>query len=254
MSSLYFNQLVRLAGQHGSLAEQQLLSRWQSELTDFFGPADRALMNNALGLEIGIEDTLALKINLKSRNLGAVPSLLAIARQSPRLMPWVDAILAQQLRFHCGIKITPTALSRKIYVYPKDHQQIAHLLDDPVLQDAITTVKPLFLGIDDHRGCSMYFPAAQTEWVNHLLTELGLPDWQGAEIWPWQQLRYDGTALIPGKTAIELHPLPAGVLARLATHYPFPCFRYLIPLKNHRSGNFGRDPVTGRFALYAGVN
>lgn len=254
MSSMYLKQLVQLARQHGSLAEQQLLSRWQNELEEFFRPAERALLNKALGLELGIEDALALKINLKSYNLGALPSLLSIARQSATLAPWVEAIIEQQLRFHCGIKITPSTLSHEIYIYPKSHDRIANLLGDPMLREAINTTKPLFLGIDDKRGCSMYFPATETDWVQSLLDELGLPDWQGAKTWPWQQLRYNGEQLIPGKTAIELHPLPAIVLARLATHYPFPFFRYLIPLKDHRNGNFGRDPVTGRFALYAGVS
>ena len=100
----------------------------------------------------------------------------------------------------------------------------------------------------------MYFPATETGWVATLLAELGLPDWQGAEAWPWQQLRFDGSTLLPGKTAIEISPLPAAVLARFASHYPFPHFRYLVPLRDHANGNFGRDPVTGRFALYATVN
>jgi hypothetical protein len=60
--------------------------------------------------------------------------------------------------------------------------------------------------------------------------------------------------MISGKTALELRPLPVAVLARMISHYPFPWFRYLFQLKDHVNGNFGRDPVTGRYALYATVN
>jgi hypothetical protein len=100
----------------------------------------------------------------------------------------------------------------------------------------------------------MYFDATETDWVTTLLQELGLQDWQGASTWPWQQVRFDGNELLSGKTALEIYPLPAAVLARFASHYPFPYFRYLIPLRQLHDGNFGRDPITGRFALYATVN
>lgn len=254
MSSMYLQQLVNLVQKLGSLPEQQLIGRWQKELEAIFQAADRQLLNKALGLEFGIEDALALKINLKARSLGAVTALLSLIQQSPNLVPWAECILDQQLRFHCGVKLTPSGLSRELYLYPKDHARLRYLLGHTPFQAAVEELKPLFLGIDDQRGYSMYFPATDTAWVDALRVELGLPDWQGAKLWPWQQLRFDGQRLIPGKTAIELSPLPASVLARFASHYPFPYFRYLIPLRDHANGNFGRDPVTGRFALYAGVS
>lgn len=252
--SMYHQQLGKLISQHGSLPEQQLVGRWQAELDAFLLAADRQLLNKALGLEFGIEDALTLKINLKARGMGAVTTLLTLIRQSPILAPWAEYILHQQIRFHCGLKLTPETLSRELYVYPKDHLTLAPLLGNTPFREAIETLKPLFIGIDDQRGYSMYFPGKDTAWVEVLRQELGLSDWHGAEIWPWQQLRFNGTSMLPGKTAIELKPMPAPVLARFASHYPFPYFRYLIPLRNHANGNFGRDPVTGRFALYATVN
>lgn len=254
INSIYHRRLLELTGSQGSLAEQQLLARWQDELSGFLKPADRQLLTGELGLQFGIENALTLKINLKSRRGRPVTTLLALARQSPALAPWADLILQRQLRFHCGVKLTPERLSRELYIYPRDHSTLAPRLGDTPFRAAVEKMKPLFIGADDHRGYSMYFPATNEDWVDTLRLELGLADWGGARLWPWQQLRFDGEQLLQGKTAIELTPLPAAVLARFISHYPFPWFRHLIPLRDLRDGNFGRDPVTGRFALYATVN
>lgn len=254
INSVYHKRLSNLAIRLGSLPEQQLLARWQSELEGFLKPADRQLLAGDIGLEFGIEDTLALKINLKARGLGAVTTMLALLRQSPALQPWGELILRGQLRFHCGLKLTPERLSRELYLYPRDPAALAPLLGDNAFSSAVQELKPLFIGVDDYRGLSMYFPATDDAWIDTLREELGLADWGGATLDPWQQIRFDGQALLKGKTAIELKPLPAPVLARFISHYPFPWFRYLIGLRDLRDGNFGRDPVTGRFALYGTVN
>jgi hypothetical protein len=254
INSIYHRRLADLAKRLGSLPEQQLLARWQADLDGFLRPADRELVAGGIGLEFGIEDTLALKINLKARGLGAVTTMLALLRQSPDLLPWGELILRDQLRFHCGLKLTPDRLSRELYIYPRDHAAVAPLLGDTTFNSAVQELKPLFIGVDDHRGLSMYFPATGDAWVGTLRQELGLADWGGATLWPWQQVRFDGQQLIRGKTAVELKPLTAPVLARFISHYPFPWFRYLIGLRDLRDGNFGRDPVTGRFALYGTVN
>jgi hypothetical protein len=255
INSLYHQRIIGLTEQHGSVAERQLLGRWKAELDAFLKPAEKALIAGQVGLEFGIEDTLTLKVNLKSRVLSPAPTLASmIMKSSPALTPWGNYIIQQRLRFHCGIKLMPDRLSREIYVYPKDHRTMGDLLGDNPFRHAVEDIQPNFLGIDDQRGYSMYFDATDTAWVAVLLKELGLQDWQGATALPWQQVRFDGAALLSGKTALELQPLPAAVLARFASHYPFPYFRYLIPLREHTNGNFGRDPVTGRFALYATVN
>lgn len=254
MSSLFLLQIEHLVGQKGNLAEKQLIQRWRPELEHFFEPANRPLMNKTLGLEIGIEDTLALKINLKCRELSAAPSLLAFMNRIPTFQPWGSYILAQQLRFHCGIKITPEQVSHELYVYPKNQAQFAEQFPDSAFKKALLTTKPHFVGIDDQRGFSQYFEAADTQWVNHLREELKLPDWQGAVLWPWQQIRFNGEQLIAGKTGLELRPLTPLLMARLLKRYPFSYFHYLLPVTNYCNGNFARDPVTGRFALYATVN
>jgi hypothetical protein len=254
MTSLHHQQLERLVGTHGTLSEQQLIQRWRAELEAFLQPAERQLLNRALGLEIGIEDTLSLKLTLKSHSLGAVPTLLAMMQSSPIHARWGEYILQHNLRFHCGIKLTPDRFSKEIYAYPKEYSAIQDILGDTLFADAAKRIIPLGIGIDDQRGYSMYFDARETTWVDTLRMELGLADWHGAKLWAWQQARYDGEKLLPGKTALELTPLPLPVLARCISHYPFPFFRYLIPMQTCRSGNFGRDPVSGRFALYATVN
>lgn len=254
MTSQYHRHLEQLVGKNGSLPEQQLISRWRSELTAFLAPADRQLLNRQLGLEIGIEDTLALKLILKSRRESATLALLALAAQHSVFQTWRDHILARNLRFHCGIKLTPQGVSRELYIYPDDHQAIAELTPHPTLASAIAEVRPLFVGVDDLNGYSLYFEAREKDWVERLRTEIGLTDWHGAALWPWQQLRFKNNQMIPGKTGLELSPLPLSCLARFISHYPFPFFRHLIPMKAHTNGNFGRDPVTGRFALYAVVN
>lgn len=254
INSLYLQRIIALTEEQGGLVEQQLLGRWKTEIAGFLKPAERQLLAGALGLEFGLEDALALKINLKARGLSPAASLLGLMQTSPALELWGRYALQNRLRFHCGIKLTAERVSREIYLYPKDHAGLAGLLDDGPFSRAVRELRPMFLGVDDLRGYSMYFPATDTAWVSALMRELGLGDWQGAELSPWQQLRFDGTRLIPGKTALETKPLPAGVLARLASHYPFPYFRHLIPLRQHTNGNFGRDPVTRRFALYVTVN
>jgi hypothetical protein len=254
MSSMYLKQLVRLTREHGTLPEQQLLSRWQNELAEFFAPADRALMNQALGLELGIEDTLTLKIILKSRGPMIAPALLEMIRRVPKLAIWGHFILHHQLRFHCGIKLTPERITHELYAYPKDHAALSSIIGENDFMAAVQQLRPLGIGIDDHRGYSMYYDAINTDWIDTLRKELGLANWGGAHLWAWQQMRFDGAKLLPGKTALELKPMPAPVLARFASHYPFPYFRYLIPLKPHTNGNIGRDPVSGRFALYITVN
>lgn len=254
MRNLFLLQIEHLVGQKGSLAEKQLIQRWRPELAHFFEPAIRPLMNKTLGLEIGIEDTLALKINLKCRELSAAPSLLAFMNRIPAFQPWGNHILTQQLRFHCGIKITPERVSHELYVYPNNHAQFAEQLPDSAFKKAFLTTKPLFMGIDDQRGFSQYFEATDTQWVNHLREELKLPDWQGTVLWPWQQIRFNGERLIAGKTGLELKPLHPLLMARLLKRYPFSYFPYLLPVTHYCNGNFARDPVTGRFALYATVN
>lgn len=254
MHSMYLQQLMKLTQKYGSLPEQQLIGRWQAELDRFLKPVDRNLLNNTTGLEFGIEDSLSLKIILKSKGTGPVPALLALMNECPTLAPWGAYILKHQLRFHCGIKLTPDRLTRELYAYPRDYAQLEAVIGNNPFLDAVKEIRPLGIGIDDHRGYSMYYDATDVAWVETLRNELGIADWEGVKLWAWQQLRYDGTQLLPGKTALELTPLPAKILARFASHYPFPYFKYLIPLKQNANGNFGRDPVSGRFALYATVN
>lgn len=254
MSKLFLLQIEHLVAQKGSLAEKQLVQRWRPELEAFFESASRPLMNKALGLEIGIEDTLALKINLKGRGLTAAPTLLAFMNRIPAFQPWGSYILAQQLRFHCGIKITPDKVSYELYVYPDQHTQFAEQLPDNAFKKAFLSTQPHFIGIDDQRGFSQYFEATDTQWVDHIREELKLPDWQGAVLWPWQQIRFNGEQLIAGKTGLEFKPFSPLLLARLMKRYPFSYFSYLLPPTTYCNGNFARDPVTGRFALYATVN
>lgn len=254
MSSMYLKQLVQLARQHGSLAEQQLITRWGQEVGALLAPVERSLLNGGTGLEFGIEDTLTLKIILKSRGPMIVPALFELVRQAPQLESWGQYVLKHQLRFHCGIKLTPDRLTHELYAYPKDHAALRPLIGNNDFMTAVSHLRPLGIGIDDHRGYSMYYDAINTDWVSSLQKELGLTNWGDASLWAWQQTRFDGEKLLPGKTALELTPMPAAVLARFASHYSFPYFRYLIPLKQHSHGNIGRDPVTGRFALYVTVN
>mgnify|MGYP001627423719 CR=1 FL=1 len=258
MASHYMRQIQQLVGEHGNAQEKQLISRWSNEINHFLKPADRQLLNQSLGLEFGIEDALGLKINLKSRGMGAVTSLLAMMNASPALKAWGDYVLQNQMRFHCGIKITPERLSHEIYAYPQSHdalsQHLLHVTANQALGEAVRSLRPAAIGIDDKRGLSLYFAATETGWVETLLRELGLENWQGCKAEAWQQLRFDGNTLLPGKTGLEISPLDLRVLTRFASHYPFPYFRYLIPMKSQRDGNFGRDPVSGRFALYATVN
>lgn len=254
INSIIHRRLSDLAKRQGSLPEQQLLARWQTELDSFLKPADRELIAGGIGLEFGIESTLALKINLKARGLGAVTTMLALLRQSPNLLPWGELILRDQLRFHCGLKLTPDQISRELYIYPRDPAALVPLLGDTPFNSAVQELNPLLIGVDDHHGLSMYFPATEDSWIETLRQELSLTDWGGATLWPWQQIRFNGHELIKGKTAVELKPLPAPVLARLISHYPFPWFRFLIGLRDLRDGNFGRDPLTGRFALYGTMN
>lgn len=258
MSSPYTHQIEQLVGKHGSLAEKQLIQRWKVEIDRFLSPATRQLLNKSLELELGIEDTLSLKIILKSRHIGPVTTLLAILEDCPNLKSWGGYLLSQQLRFHCGIKLTPERFSRELYFYPSNHAELStdikkQLGNNPFSQ-ALNDIRPLGIGINDQQGLSMYFTATDTNWVSALQQELGVTDWQASHLWAWQQLRFDGKQLIAGKTGLELAPLNAQILARFISHYPFPYFRYLIPLRAQRNGNFGRDPVTGRFALYATVN
>ena len=254
MSSMYLKQLVALAKKHGTLPEQQLLARWAKEIGDFLQPVERSLLNGGTGLEFGIEDTLTLKIILKSRGPMIAPALLEMIRRVPQLAIWGHFILQHQLRFHCGIKLTPERITHELYAYPKDHAALSSIIGGNDFMAAVQQLRPLGIGIDDHRGYSMYYNAINTDWIDTLRRELGLANWGGAHLWAWQQMRFDGAKLLPGKTALELTPMPANVLARFASHYPFPCFRYLIPLKQHSHGNIGRDPISGRFALYVTVN
>lgn len=254
INSLYHRRLAELAARQGSLPERQLLAHWQSDLDAFLKPADRQLLSGEIGLEFGIEDALALKINLKARGPGAVTTLLALVRQSPALAPWGELIIRDQLRFDCCLKLTPERISHKLYLYPRDYLALQPLLAATTFRSAMEELRPLIIGVDDRRRYSMSFRAQQDDWIDILRQELGLADWGGARLRPWQQLRFDGEQLLKGKTAIELKPLPAAVLARFISHYPFPWFRYLIGLRDLRDGSFGRDPATGRFALYATVN
>lgn len=254
MSSLYLQQLIQLTQQHGSLPEQQLIARWSKDVDALLSSVQRSLISGTTGLEFGIEDTLSLKIILKSRGPQIAPALLEMVRQAPSLANWGQFILNHQLRFHCGIKLTPERLTHELYAYPKDPAALKPIIGNNDFQTAMEQLRPLGLGIDDHRGYSMYYDAVETDWVETLRKELGLPDWGNAKQWAWQQMRFDGEKLLPGKTGLELYPMPAPVLARIASHYPFPFFRYLIPLKQHTHGNIGRDPVSGRFALYAAIN
>jgi hypothetical protein len=254
MSSMYLKQLLQLTQQHGSLPEQQLVARWSQDIDALLAPVQRSLLNGTTGLEFGIEDSLTLKVILKSRGPMIAPALLEMIRQAPKLATWGQYVLNHQLRFHCGIKLTPERLTHELYAYPKDHAALQSITGKNDFQTALEQLRPLGIGIDDHRGYSMYYDALDTGWVETLRKELGLPNWGGASLWAWQQMRFDGARLLPGKTALELTPMPATVLARFASHYPFPYFRYLIPLKQHSHGNIGRDPVSGRFALYVTIN
>lgn len=254
MSSLYLKQLVQLTQQHGTLPEQQLVARWAQDIDALLAPVQRSLLSGATGLEFGIEDTLTLKLILKSRGPQLAPALLEMVRQAPKLATWAEFVLRHQLRFHCGIKLTPERLTHELYAYPKDHAALRPIIGSNAFQTALEQLRPLGIGIDDHRGYSMYYDALDTGWTETLRKELGVPDWGGASLWAWQQMRFDGATLLPGKTALELTPMPATILARFASHYPFPYFRYLIPLKQHSHGNIGRDPVSGRFALYVTIN
>lgn len=254
-TSPYLAQMERLAKTHGSLPEQQLLARWRRELNALLRPADRQLLNGECTLELGIEDGLTLKVILKTQRLGPVPTLVNLMADSPPLAPWSQFVIRHNLRFHCGIKITPERLTREVYATPpRDPALLRQALGDTPFREAAQALKPVLLGLDDLRGFSMYYDAVDTAWVDALRQELGLKDWQGPAPYAWQQTRYDNGELLPGKTGLEFTPLPAPVLARLASHYPFRHFRYLLPLKDLRNGNFGRDPVSGRFALYATVN
>lgn len=258
MSSQYLLQIERLVAEKGSLAEKQLIQRWRRELDRFLASATRQLLNQSLGLEFGIEDRLTLKIILKNRGHSPAATLLTMMEDNPALAPWGKYALQHQLRFHLGIKLTPERFSREIYLYPKDYPDLAARFVDLPNGDAfikaLTDIKPLGIGIDDQQGYSLYFDAIHTTWVDTLRQELGLPDWQGSHLWAWQQMRFNGNTLLQGKTALEVTPLPLAILTRFVSHYPFPYFRYLIPLRPQRDGNFGRDPVTGRFALYTTVN
>lgn len=254
MSSLYLKRMVALAAQQGRHEEQQLIGRWTAELEAFLGPATQVLLNGSVGLEIGIEDSLALKLTLKTVRLAPTGSLQSMMAASPALIPWGRHVMDNQLRFHCGIKLTPERMTREIYAYPCDYTRLRELIQDPRIQTRLEEMKPLGLGIDDHRGYSVYFTSPDTHWVQVLQKELGLEDWHATRIWAWQQLRFVDGEAVAGKTALELRPLSPAVLARFASHYPFPYFRYLLPLREYHHGNFGRDPATGRFALYAMVN
>jgi hypothetical protein len=255
MDSIFFRRLQALADRHGRLEEQQLVGRWAAEIDSLLAPATRGLLANEVALEFGIEDSLCLKINLLSRGLPAASALLAFANLSPALAPWAEYILRRQLRYHCGIKITPTAISREIYVYPKNHDDFSATLGGNAFADSVKALKPLCVGIDDQRGPCMYLLTPVDEpWIDALRKELGLKDWHGANLLPWRQLRFDGQEHMRGKTGIQFKPLPAQVLARAISHYPFPWFRYLIPLSTLPNGNLGRDPVSGRYAFYATVS
>lgn len=254
MTSLYLKRLIHMTQQQGSLAEQQLVSRWQKHVGELLHSVEKSLLNGTTGLEFGIEDTLTLKIILKSRGPMITPALLALVRQAPLLDRWGQFILEHQLRFHCGIKLTPERITHELYAYPKDYSKLEPIIGKNAFMNALRLIQPKGIGVDDHGGYSMYYDAVSTEWVDVLKDEIGLKDWGTTKLWAWQQTRYDGNTLIPGKTALELSPMPALVLARFASHYPFPYFKYLIPIKQHSSGNIGRDPVSGRFALYATVN
>ncbi len=230
-----------------------MIRTWQSEIGDFLEGHAKGLIRGVQRLEIGLEDALALKLNIKSAGDLPAAGLLDVYARLPAFSPWVARILTYGRRFHAGIKVTPEVLSRELYVYATGEDLSAILGDDHPITLAHGEHKALFLGIDDDRGLSLYFDADSRSFVEQVEQDARHPLSAG-KLWAWQQIRYQGDRLIAGKEAFEITPLPLSLSLRLLSHYPFPHFRYLIPKRELKNGNFGRDKHTGRYAYYTTVS
>ncbi|MDX5327940.1 MAG: hypothetical protein LPK06_04000 [Marinobacter sp.] len=252
--SLYFQHLEKLVESHGKAEEKQLLGRWRQELRSFFAGANSTLLSGRQHLEFGIQSDLALKINLKSPGLATGVSSLDIFADDPVLAPWASLILARGLRFHGGIKLTPERLSHELYLYldqPGDEAAAVSLA--PSLQPLLDRYQPVGIGVDNHRGLSVYFTAPDTSMQTLVARETGITPEQLHCIWCYQQARQEQGQVIAGKSALELKPFTPALLTRLISRYPFPWFRYLFRGASLRSANFGGDHVSRQFSLYADV-
>lgn len=252
--SLYFQRVKSLIETHGKAEEKQLLSRWQRPLQDFLLLASPALLSGRQKLEIGVQSTLALKLNLKTpTGLPGGASLLPAFTSGSVLEPWADLALRFGLRCHMGIKCTPEAFSRELYIYlaTPEHSAAAAALNADAAK-LLAMRSGLFIGMDDTRGASIYYTADNSSYLEQVANELGIEAGK-MNATAIQQIRMSHGIMAPGKSGIDFNPLTPEVLARLLSRYPLPWFRYLFRGAKLSSGFFGGDHATREFSLYANV-
>lgn len=252
----HLQQIFRLVHLHGSLPEQQLLKRWLPELDAIFQAASPALLKGHIGLEFGIRDALALDIKLKtlSRHPSVYAPFLEMTRKIPDMAEWREYSIQHNRGFHCGLKLTPERLTHEVFLAPaKQFLALPGIANTP-LEKAIQSLRSSRIVIDDQRSYGLHIKPLDTTWTESLRAALGLSTWDASRVLPWQHLHFNGESLIAGQTLLELRPLTLDVLARITSHYVFPYFRYLIPLRPYKGGAFGRDPATGHFSLYVQVS
>lgn len=247
---LFYRTLVSQVKQKGRPDELGLLQLWDEALRLFFKLHNDGLISKAQRLEVGIEDRLTLKLNIKAATAIPAASLIRHHIQIPAFKPWVELILRENLRCHIGIKLTPQGKREELYVYtPASH--IASILGSrhPFSQQALA-LSPKGIGVNDAGELGMYFDAREERFIADIEKELKCPIPRD-DIWIWEQLRFHNERIQPGKLAFEIKPLSLQLMTRILSHYPFPYFRYLFPKKELRNGNFGKDRVTERYSFYA---
>lgn len=251
--------LLTLIDKHGSAAEKQLIGRWTPQIEAFMAAFSPGIQRGEQRLEIGLENTLVLKLVVKQAMLPPAEGLIRIAPTLPPSMTELARLaVAKGFKFHVGLRIQADACHREIYVYEKEDIFVRALATQgnvlPAPPPGLTVTA---YGIDELSGISAYFtdthnPLVQTHAYAigvRVMDELKIRlDRERTGIWEHMRLR-KGTWQ-SGKFGFEIKNVSLEVATRIISHYRPPYFRYLAPFRTYHAVVIAGSIETGIVGWY----
>lgn len=237
--------VTRLVDSRGTTEERQLIARWRPQIEDFLQPFSEDILRDNNRLEIGLENTLALKLIVKRAYLPPVRGLVRLADSLGGLAGiCARETLRAGYEFHVGLRVQPDRCDREIYVYDRNREFTAflgrHVKLPPTPEGA---QKIAFFGIDEGRGISAYLSTGKNPRVAAVLPVLreklqrelryrGLEE-HVANL--WEHVRLEDDRWVSSKYGLELVKIPLTLATRIISHYRPPYFGYLVPFAEYES-------------------
>lgn len=151
------SSLIEAVLKHGSPEERRLVSVHRTALTELLEHPDARPGNPYTYIEIGLENTLVLKLNVIARRASPWALIHQLSEQQPQLQALAETVIRHRLHCHAGIKLTPQKAEYELYAHEtKDRLLQRELFAEAGLESCGLPSPPYLYGLTSEGELSAY--------------------------------------------------------------------------------------------------